>query len=137
MGTMSFMRASGYVVFEREATELAVIAMTAGPPDAQTRAHYREINQAAAQAIRARLLSKKLDIQALSVEFDGIRSTVTLKGAVPDQATRIKAVLTCGEIWGVALVEDHMTVSALSAALERWQSVAHHALQSWPATASL
>ena len=136
MGTMSFMRASGYVVFEREATELAVIAMTAGPPDAQTRAHYRDINQAAAQAIRARLLAKKLDIQALSVEFDGMRSTVTLTGTAPDQATRIKAILTCGEIWGVALVEDKLAISPPSAAIERWHSVAHPAPQAWPATAA-
>jgi nucleoid-associated protein YgaU len=47
----------------------------------------------------------------LSVAFDGTTSTVTVSGQAPDQATKEKILLCCGNVAGVAAVNDLMTVA--------------------------
>ena len=42
--------------------------------------------------------------------FDGATATASVFGVAPDQATREKIVLCCGNVAGVAAVKDMMTV---------------------------
>jgi nucleoid-associated protein YgaU len=49
-----------------------------------------------------------LDVTDLSVRVDGDKATV--KGSVPDQATREKVVLAVGNTHGIARVDDQLTV---------------------------
>ena len=45
------------------------------------------------------------------MEFDGASGSVTVSGVAPDQATKEKIVLCCGNVHGVAQVNDMLTVS--------------------------
>ncbi|HMB53803.1 MAG TPA: peptidoglycan-binding protein LysM, partial [Thermoanaerobaculia bacterium] len=49
-----------------------------------------------------------LDVTDLSVRVDG--STATVKGQVPDQATRERVVLAVGNTQGIARVDDQLEV---------------------------
>ena len=42
--------------------------------------------------------------------FDGATSTATVFGVAPDQATKEKIILCCGNVAGVATVNDKMSV---------------------------
>ena len=55
--------------------------------------------------------------------YDGATSTATVFGVAPDQTTREKIVLCCGNVAGVAAVKDMMTVDQ-SAAEAQWYTVA-------------
>ena len=52
-----------------------------------------------------------LKIEALDVGFDPASATVTVAGIAPDQATREKVVLCCGNVASVTQVNDLMTVA--------------------------
>ena len=43
--------------------------------------------------------------------FDGATQTVTVSGVAPDQQTKEKIVLCCGNVTGVAQVSDLLTVA--------------------------
>lgn len=98
MGVLSFIREAGEKLFGRGE------AQAAAPGDAG------EANRKAAQAIIDYIRAMKLDAENLNVEFDGASETVTVSGAVADQATREKIVLCCGNVAGVQKVVDRMTV---------------------------
>ena len=51
-----------------------------------------------------------LSATGLTVTFDGASSTVSVFGVAPDQATKEKIVLCCGNVSGVAKVNDMMSV---------------------------
>ncbi len=53
-----------------------------------------------------------LNAEGLSVAFDGATASVTVSGVAPDQATREKIVLCCGNVANVERVNDLMTVSS-------------------------
>jgi nucleoid-associated protein YgaU len=65
-------------------------------------------NDAAADSIMAYIESQGLKATGLTVTFDG--ATATVYGVAPDQATKEKIVLCCGNVQGVAAVNDQMTV---------------------------
>ena len=52
-----------------------------------------------------------MDVDNLSVSFDGASGTVTVAGTAADQATREKIVLCCGNVSSVANVDDQLTVA--------------------------
>ena len=45
------------------------------------------------------------------MEFDALTSTVLVSGVAPDQATKEKIVLCCGNVHGVEQVSDLLTVA--------------------------
>jgi len=45
------------------------------------------------------------------VQFDGATGTVTVSGQTPDQATKEKVLLCCGNVQSVAAVNDMLTVA--------------------------
>lgn len=68
-------------------------------------------DQANADAIKTYIGAQGIDTSGLTVSFDSAPSAVTVSGEVPDQATREKVLLCCGNVKGVANVDDELTVA--------------------------
>jgi nucleoid-associated protein YgaU len=86
---------------------------SAAAPAAQTDA--AALNTAAAAAIGRYVASQKLTAQNLDIKYDGASKTVTVSGVAPDQATKEKIVLCCGNVSSVAKVDDRLTVANAAA----------------------
>ena len=65
---------------------------------------------AASDAIVTYIHAQSLDATGLLVTFDAGSGVVTVYGVAPDQATREKIVLCCGNVAGVSSVNDMMSV---------------------------
>ncbi len=103
MGLMSFLKDAGEKLF---AGKEAKAAEAAKPTPEQVEA----LSRTAAQAIATYVQAQGLKVDGLDVSFDASSSTVTVAGTVADQATREKVVLCCGNVAGVAAVNDLITV---------------------------
>jgi nucleoid-associated protein YgaU len=105
MGILDFVKEAGEALLGK-----AQAAEAPAPgPDAD------EANRAAADAIQNYIKTQNLDATGLTVTFDGATRTVTVFGVAPDQATKEKILLCCGNVKGVAAVDDKMSVSTASA----------------------
>lgn len=114
MSLMSFLKQAGEKLFGRgEAKEAQAVAQTAPTPE-----NVQRLNEAAARAIAHYVLEMKLDVDGLAVSFDGARSEVTVSGKVPDQATREKVVLCCGNVEHVEAVVDRLVVVSAAPAAQ-------------------
>ncbi|MCD6734734.1 MAG: peptidoglycan-binding protein LysM [Burkholderiaceae bacterium] len=100
MGLMSFIKDAGEKLFGRGEAQAAASADKAAAA-----------NAAAGKAIEDYIAAMKLSADGLKVEFDGANATVSVSGTAPDQATREKIVLCCGNVAGVGNVIDNMSVS--------------------------
>ena len=109
MGLMSFIKEAGEKLFGRGEAQ----AKEAPDPNATVRA-----NQAAADAIVDYIRSMNLDAEGLSVAYDGEKSEVTVSGMAKDQQTKEKILLCCGNVAGVAKVNDDLSVTGLDQALK-------------------
>lgn len=67
-------------------------------------------NQAASEAIVKYIRAQNLSADGLAVSFDGASATVAVSGTAPDQATKEKILLGCGNVAGVSQVEDNLLV---------------------------
>ena len=106
MGLLAFMKEAGEKLFGKGTAQAAQQAAQADPaPD-----KIEAANAAAAQAIEAYIAQMQLNAAGLAVKFDGSTGTVTVMGLAPDQETREKIVLCCGNVSGVSHVDDQMTV---------------------------
>ncbi len=110
MGIVSFFKEAGEKLFGHKNTETAAQQAQAAPSNAELQAASAAANQTAATAIEAYIATQKLSADGLRVEFDGATMTATVSGAAADQATREKILLCCGNVHGVAQVNDLMTV---------------------------
>ena len=106
MGLMSFFKEAGEKLFG--GAKAAPAAAAAKPTVEQVAA----ANKTAGTAIANYVVSQGLKVNALDVGFDGATHTVTVAGVVDDQATKEKVLLCCGNVAGVAAVNDMMTVTA-------------------------
>jgi nucleoid-associated protein YgaU len=70
-----------------------------------------QLNATAGTAIANYITSQNLTAQNLKVSYDGASKTVTVSGIAPDQATKEKIVLCCGNVHSVAKVDDQLTVA--------------------------
>jgi nucleoid-associated protein YgaU len=70
------------------------------------------LSQAAGDAIVGYVRAQGLPADALDVSFDAPTATVTVAGVLPDQATKEKVLLCCGNVAGVEKVNDLLTVAA-------------------------
>jgi nucleoid-associated protein YgaU len=84
------------------------------PSASPTPADVSELNATAGAAITQYVASQNLSAKELSISFDGASKTATVKGTAPDQATREKIVLCCGNVHSVAKVDDQMAVAQSS-----------------------
>ena len=102
MGLMSFIKEAGEKLFGKGEAQAA-----AKPAEADMVAP----NQAASDAIVDYIRKMNLDAEGLSVAFDGASGEVTVSGMAKDQSTKEKILLCCGNVAGVAKVNDEMSVA--------------------------
>lgn len=106
MGMFSFIKEAGEKLFglgKAQAAEPAAVAASPG--------QLAALSQQAGQAIATYIQSMGLQVAALDVSFDSASETVTVSGVAPDQVTREKVVLCCGNVATVRQVNDLMTVA--------------------------
>ena len=108
MSLISFIKEAGEKLFGKGE---AKAAQEAADREA-TAANLERLNRAAGDAIASYIVAMNLKVDGLAVEFDGTSGTVTVSGQVPDQTTREKVVLCCGNVERVAQVSDLLTVVA-------------------------
>jgi nucleoid-associated protein YgaU len=111
MGIVSFFKEAGEKLFGDKDAEAAAQQAQATPGDAALKSRAEAANRAAADAIVTYIGTQKLAADGLAVEFDGATSSVTVSGEAADQATKEKILLCCGNVRGVAQVNDMMTVA--------------------------
>jgi nucleoid-associated protein YgaU len=120
MGLMSFIKSAGEKLFgkgEAKAAQEAVAAAPTPTPEA-----VAALSAAAGKAISDYIATQGLPAEALTIGFDAPSGTVTVSGTVPDQATKEKVVLCCGNVHGVEAVNDMLVVSA-PAPEAQWHTV--------------
>lgn len=122
MGIMSFIKEAGEKLFGHKEAEAAAVQAQSAPDNSAALAASAAANQKAADAITKYITAQNLSADGLDVSFDGATSTVTVAGQAPDQATKEKILLCCGNVTGVAGVNDLMTVAA-PADESRWHTV--------------
>ncbi|MEP7140890.1 MAG: peptidoglycan-binding protein LysM [Caldimonas sp.] len=107
MSLISFIQDAGEKLFGH--AKSAPAASGAAPqPDVAA------LNATAGQAIEKYIGSQGLKADGLDVAYDGASQTVTVSGVAPDQATKEKIVLCCGNVSSVAKVNDMLTVATPS-----------------------
>ena len=111
MGIMSFFKEAGEKLFGHKDAEAAAQQAQAAPDNAALQAAAAAANQKAASAIESYIATQSLGADGLQVTFDGATSTATVAGTAADQATKEKILLCCGNVTGVAQVNDLMTVA--------------------------
>ncbi len=107
MGLMDFVKEAGEKLFGRGQAQAA---MTEAKADPTNDAKVQAANSAAADAIIDYIKSQHLSATGLTVTFDGATSTASVFGVAPDQATKEKIALCCGNVAGVAKVNNMMSV---------------------------
>jgi nucleoid-associated protein YgaU len=106
MSLISFIQDAGEKLFNHPK------AAPAAAPAAAPTADVNALNATAGQAIEKYIASQGLKADGLDVKYDGASQTVTVSGVAPDQATKEKIVLCCGNVASVAKVNDLLTVAA-------------------------
>jgi nucleoid-associated protein YgaU len=107
MAMIDFVKEAGEKLFGRGRAQAA---MAEAKTDPANEAKIAAANAAAGDAILEYIKSQNLKATGLTVTFDGATSTASVFGVAPDQATREKIVLCCGNVAGVAAVKDMMSV---------------------------
>jgi nucleoid-associated protein YgaU len=107
MGLMSFMKEAGEKLFGTGQAKAATTAAAAAP----TPENIAALSQAAGDAILSYVRTQNLPTDGLTVEFDAPTATVTVSGTLDDQATKEKILLCCGNVAGVAGVNDMLVVN--------------------------
>ena len=110
MAFFDFIKAAGEKLFSSKDNEAASVAAASAPDDAAAKANAAAKNREAGDAIEAYVKSQNLAATALTVTFDGGTAVATVFGIAADQATKEKILLCCGNVTGVARVDDKMSV---------------------------
>lgn len=105
MSLLSFIKDAGEKLFHTGSGSAPAAASQAAPDVAA-------LNQTAADAILKYIGTQNLPTDSLQLQYDGATATVTVSGAVPDQATHEKIILCCGNVHSVEHVNDNITVDA-------------------------
>jgi nucleoid-associated protein YgaU len=104
MGLLSFIKEAGEKLFGIKEAKAAEEG-TASPEQVS------QLSDSASAAIEKYIIAQNLDVAALDVDFDATKGSVTVAGTVPDQATREKVLLCCGNVAGVSNVNDMLVVN--------------------------
>ena len=107
MGLLSFIKDAGEKLFGSGEAKAAQVAVTAAP----TPENIEALSKKAGESIEHYIGTMNLNIEALDITFDAATSTVTVAGIAPDQQTKEKVLLCCGNVASVAAVNDIMTVA--------------------------
>ena len=111
MGMFDFIKEAGEKLFGKGEAKAAQEA-AAADPSSDDKADAA--NRAAGDAIESYIAQMGLSATGLTVTVDGSQGKVTVFGVAPDQATREKIILCCGNVEGVDSVEDKMSVNVES-----------------------
>ena len=107
MSLISFIQEAGEKLFNRPKAAPAAAAGRAGDAGHRRAQRHRRRRRSRSTSPRQGLKADGLD-----VGYDGATQTVTVSGVAPDQATKEKIVLCCGNVAAVAKVNDMLTVAA-------------------------
>ena len=108
MGMFSFIKEAGEKLFGHGEAKAAQVAVAAAP----TPENIAAMSKAAGDAIATYIGTMNLDVEGLDIAFDAASGAVTVAGVAPDQETKEKVLLCCGNVASVPSVNDMMTVSA-------------------------
>jgi nucleoid-associated protein YgaU len=101
MRTLSFIKEAGEKLFYHDAAAAATLSED----------QLKTANGRAADAIKSHVEAQGLEATGLIVSYDGMTGTVTVYGIAPDQPTKEKIVLCCGNLKNVESVNDQMTAA--------------------------
>jgi hypothetical protein len=107
MGLLTFIKEAGEKLFGKRDAQAAPAAPAPATPDPAA------TNRAAADAILAYVKAQNLPAIGISVSFDGASGTVKVAGSVPDQESKEKIILCCGNVAGVEHVEEEIIVETV------------------------
>jgi nucleoid-associated protein YgaU len=107
MSLISFVKEAGEKLFGRGHAQAA---MAEAKSDPANDAKIAAANAAAGDAILEYIKAQNLTATGLTVTFDGVSSSVSVFGIAPDQATKEKIALCCGNVAGVVAVNNMMSV---------------------------
>ena len=111
MSLVSFLKDAGEKLFGGKSAQAAPAPAPAAAAPAPAQPDVAQLNDTAGQAIEKYIAAQNLRAENLDVKFDGASSTVTVSGVAPDQATKEKILLCCGNVAGVAKVNDDLSVA--------------------------
>jgi nucleoid-associated protein YgaU len=106
MGMLSFIKDAGQKLFGIGEAKAAQAAVAAAP----TPENIKAMSDAAGDAISTYINEMGLSVTGLTVAFDAPSGEATVWGIAADQETKEKVVLCCGNVSGVANVNDQMSV---------------------------
>ena len=109
MALMDFIKDAGEKLFHLGGASTGS-SSAPGAAQAPSGQDMNSVNAAAGDAILAYIKAQNLDATALTVTFDGATGTATVYGVAPDQATKEKIILCCGNVASVGHVDDRMSV---------------------------
>ncbi len=112
MGLFSFIKDAGEKLFGYKEAQAATVELKQKPSDPATQEKVNQLNRQAADGIKTYIQKQNLSADDLNVTFDGATGTVSVFGKAPNQKTKEKIVLCCGNVEGVSAVNDQMSVSA-------------------------
>jgi nucleoid-associated protein YgaU len=98
MGLLSFIKEAGEKLFYHDAAAAATLSED----------QLKTANGRAADAIKSHIEALGLKATGLIVTYDGMTGTVTVYGIAPNQQTKEKIVLCCGNVKNVEWVNDQM-----------------------------
>ncbi|HEX2540405.1 MAG TPA: peptidoglycan-binding protein LysM [Caldimonas sp.] len=122
MSLISFLKDAGEKLFN-PGKAAAPAPSGGGNAPAAAQPDIGALNETAAQAIERYIGSQGLKADGLDVKYDGATQTVTVSGVAPDQATKEKIVLCCGNVSSVAKVNDMLTVATPSEPESKYHTV--------------
>jgi len=107
MGLLSFIKEAGEKLLSKGQAQAKMSAAQADPSSAEK---VKAAHDAAGDVILGYIDAQGLKATGLTVTYDGASGTATVYGVADSQATKEKIVLCCGNVQGVASVNDQMTV---------------------------
>lgn len=119
MGLLSFIKDAGEKLLHPGSARENVQAQAAGQGQPDVASKEAELQKAIVEYIAA----QQIPAQDLTVTYDSANATVTVSGSVPDQQTREKILLCCGNVQGVAHVNDQLHVPQAAESASQWYTV--------------
>lgn len=119
MGLISFFKEAGEKLLHAGSAKQDAEAQHPQPSPVD----LRDKEQALERAILDYMAAQNLPIENLTVAYDSTSATVTVSGSAPDQVTREKIVLCCGNVQGVSQVNDQISVAANPDEESKWYEV--------------
>ena len=130
MSLISFLKDAGEKLMHRGAAPepeaqltMQTTAQATDPSANGAPVDMRPKEQMLERAILDYMVAQDLPIQDINVLYESASATITVSGAVPDQQTREKMILCCGNVQGVEHVNDALTVGASDAGQSQWYTV--------------